>query len=69
MLMNRFLIILVQFLAPWYIIPADRKWFTRVVVADIICTKLEALNLQYPTVSDEDKQRLVQAKYMLEQEN
>ncbi|QSJ20500.1 polyphosphate kinase 2 family protein [Nostoc sp. UHCC 0702] len=55
--------------APWHIIPADRKWFTRLVVADIICTKLESLKLKYPTVSDEDKQRLVQAKHMLEQEN
>ena len=55
--------------APWHIIPADRKWFTRLVVADIICTKLESLKLKYPTVSDEDKQRLVEAKHMLEQEN
>ncbi|MDF2388014.1 polyphosphate kinase 2 family protein [Nostoc ellipsosporum NOK] len=55
--------------APWYIIPADRKWFTRLVVADIICTKLESLNLKYPTVSEADKQRLMEAKYMLEQEN
>ncbi|MBH8563085.1 polyphosphate kinase 2 family protein [Nostoc sp. CENA67] len=55
--------------APWYVIPADRKWFTRLVVADIICTKLESLKLKYPTVSEADKQRLVEAKHMLEQEN
>ncbi|MBH8554717.1 polyphosphate kinase 2 family protein [Nostocaceae cyanobacterium CENA357] len=55
--------------APWYIIPADRKWFTRLVVADIICTKLAELNLKYPTVSDEHRQQLLQAKYMLEQED
>jgi PPK2 family polyphosphate:nucleotide phosphotransferase len=55
--------------APWYIIPADRKWFTRLVVANIICTKLEELNLQYPTVSDEHRQQLLEAKRILEQED
>ncbi|WP_341525343.1 polyphosphate kinase 2 family protein [Nostoc sp. UHCC 0302] len=55
--------------APWYIIPADRKWFTRLVVADIICTKLQNLNLQYPTVTEEHKQQLLQAKSILEQED
>ena len=55
--------------APWYIIPADRKWFTRLVVANIICTKLEELNLQYPTVSDEHRQQLLEAKHILEQED
>ncbi|MBP5974979.1 polyphosphate kinase 2 family protein [Brasilonema sp. CT11] len=54
--------------APWYIIPADRKWFTRLAVANIICTKLKELNLQYPTVSEEHKQYLLQAKQMLENE-
>ncbi|WP_353933114.1 polyphosphate kinase 2 family protein [Okeanomitos corallinicola TIOX110] len=54
--------------APWYIIPADRKWFTRLVVSDIICNKLKALNLQYPSLSEEDKQRLVEAKKILETE-
>ncbi|WP_445638467.1 Polyphosphate kinase-2-related domain-containing protein [Nostoc sp. DSM 114161] len=55
--------------APWYIIPADRKWFTRLVVADIICTKLEKLNLKYPTVTEEHKQQLLEAKRILEQED
>ncbi|MBN3909220.1 MAG: polyphosphate kinase 2 family protein [Nostoc sp. NMS1] len=55
--------------APWYIIPADRKWFTRLVVANIICTKLEELNLQYPTVSDEHRQQLLEAKRILDQED
>ncbi len=54
--------------APWYIIPADRKWFTHLVVADIICTKLKQLNLEYPTVSEEHKEQLLLAKAMLEQE-
>ncbi|MBE9230267.1 polyphosphate kinase 2 family protein [Cuspidothrix issatschenkoi LEGE 03284] len=55
--------------APWYIIPADRKWFTRLVVADIICKKLQALNLQYPQMSEEYKHQLSVAKKTLEAEN
>ncbi|WP_042342464.1 polyphosphate kinase 2 family protein [Calothrix sp. PCC 7507] len=55
--------------APWYVIPADRKWFTHLAVADIICTKLQELNLQYPTVSEEDKQQLLQAKEILAAED
>ncbi|QYX29953.1 polyphosphate kinase 2 family protein [Sphaerospermopsis torques-reginae] len=55
--------------APWYIIPADRKWFTRLVVSDIICSKLRELNLQYPTISEEHKHRLLDAKRILESED
>ncbi len=55
--------------APWYIIPADNKWFTRLAVAEIITSKLEELDLKYPTVSEEHKQHLLQAKMMLEQED
>ena len=55
--------------APWYIVPADRKWFTRLVVADIICQKLQELNLQYPQMSEEHKQQLLAAKKTLEAEN
>jgi PPK2 family polyphosphate:nucleotide phosphotransferase len=54
--------------APWYIVPADRKWFTRLVVADVIVSKLKELNLQYPQVSAEHLQELAQAKAMLESE-
>lgn len=55
--------------APWYIIPADRKWFTRLVVADIICSKLKELNLRYPTVSEEHQRQLLKAKELLENED
>lgn len=54
--------------APWYVIPADRKWFTRAAVADIIVDKLKSLNLKYPDVSEEHKQELLKAKEMLEGE-
>jgi len=52
--------------APWYIIPADHKWFTRLVVAGIIYTQLKELNLKYPDVSKEQHQELLQAKEILE---
>ncbi|MDT4898311.1 MAG: hypothetical protein QOH25_3388 [Acidobacteriota bacterium] len=54
--------------APWYIIPADNKWFMRTAVADVIITKLESLNLSYPTISEEHRQNLLKAKEILEQE-
>ena len=52
--------------APWYIIPADHKWFTRLVVAGIIYTQLQELNLKYPKLSEEQYQGLLQAKAILE---
>jgi PPK2 family polyphosphate:nucleotide phosphotransferase len=54
--------------APWYIIPADNKWFMRTAVADVIITKLASLNLSYPTVSETHRQNLLKAKEILEQE-
>jgi len=54
--------------APWYIIPADRKWFTRLSVGSIIYFTLKSLNLQYPSVSEEHRQSLLQARELLEQE-
>ncbi len=55
--------------APWYIIPADHKWFTRMAVADIICSKLKELNLKYPTVTEEHHSDILQAKSILEAED
>jgi PPK2 family polyphosphate:nucleotide phosphotransferase len=54
--------------APWYIIPADHKWFMRAAVADVIISKLESLKLSYPTISEEHRQNLLKAKALLEQE-
>ncbi len=53
----------------WYIIPADRKWFTRLVVSEIFCTKLKELNLQYPRISEDHHQRLLEARKILESED
>jgi PPK2 family polyphosphate:nucleotide phosphotransferase len=55
--------------APWHIIPADKKWFTRAAVADVIIDKLKSLKLSYPTVSDEHRQSLLRAKELLENED
>jgi PPK2 family polyphosphate:nucleotide phosphotransferase len=54
--------------APWYIIPADNKWYTHAAVADIIVKKLKELNLVYPNVSEEHKQELLKVKQILENE-
>jgi PPK2 family polyphosphate:nucleotide phosphotransferase len=54
--------------APWYIIPADNKWFIRAAVADIIVKKLKELGLRYPEVTEEHKAELMKAKEMLESE-
>jgi PPK2 family polyphosphate:nucleotide phosphotransferase len=42
--------------APWYVVPADHKWFTRLVVAEVIVDALESLHLSYPEV-DRAKQK------------
>ncbi|QPN56964.1 polyphosphate kinase 2 family protein [Synechococcus sp. CBW1107] len=47
---------------PWYVVPADNKWFTRIVVAAAIIETLDSLDLSYPVVSDETRVRLEQAK-------
>ncbi|MGB7923765.1 MAG: polyphosphate kinase 2 family protein [Pyrinomonadaceae bacterium] len=54
--------------APWHIIPADHKWFTRAAVADIIVAKLKSLKLSYPVVTEEHRRGLLEAKALLESE-
>jgi len=51
--------------APWYVIPADRKWAMRAAVSDIITTTIKDLPLAYPTVPDEERARLTEAKEQL----
>jgi PPK2 family polyphosphate:nucleotide phosphotransferase len=55
--------------SPWYVVPADKKWFTRVAVSEIIAQKLEAMDLHYPKVSEEHKKDLLEAKELLENED
>ncbi|MGI8813623.1 MAG: polyphosphate kinase 2 family protein [Pyrinomonadaceae bacterium] len=54
--------------APWYVIPADRKWFMRLAVSQVIVDKLEAMKLAYPIVSEAEKADLAEAKRLLESE-
>jgi PPK2 family polyphosphate:nucleotide phosphotransferase len=51
--------------APWYVVPADNKWFTRVVVAAAIVDGLASLNLKYPTVSKAQMRDIEKAKRTL----
>ncbi len=46
-------------IAPWYVVPADAKWFARIVVAAIIANKLVEMDPQFPTVSEEGKQAML----------
>lgn len=54
--------------SPWYVIPADKKWFTRACVADIITSRIEKLGLKYPSVPESAKAVLAEAKKRLEAE-
>jgi len=55
--------------APWYVVPADNKWFMRAVVADVITSRVEALNLKYPEVPPEKLEELNKIKKALEEED
>jgi PPK2 family polyphosphate:nucleotide phosphotransferase len=54
--------------SPWYIIPADKKWFTRWAVSEVLVQKLKSMPLAYPTVSDAHRAELLEAKRVLESE-
>lgn len=51
--------------APWFVIPADRKWFMRYAVSNIIINRLKELNAHYPVLPDIEKAKLEEAKQML----
>jgi len=52
--------------APWFVIPADHKWFTRLAVADVIVETLEGLDLHFPEVSEAQRQELQRTRALLE---
>jgi PPK2 family polyphosphate:nucleotide phosphotransferase len=54
--------------APWYVVPADNKWFTRLVVLQAVTKALKEMNLKYPKVSGTEKAALAQARQQLENE-
>jgi len=54
--------------APWYVIPADRKWVTRALVAVILTETIKRLDLKWPQVTDRQKREIAAAKKLLEKE-
>ena len=51
--------------SPWYVIPADNKWFTRLVVAAAVIEAMDSLDLRYPEVDDAQLKELAEAKNLL----
>jgi PPK2 family polyphosphate:nucleotide phosphotransferase len=51
--------------APWYVIPADRKWYSRLAIADIIVSELKSMDIQYPKLPEEELAGLKVAKEAL----
>ena len=51
--------------APWYVVPADNKWFTRLVVAGAVIDGMTSLGLSYPTVGPDQMKELAEAKKLL----
>src|SRR5262249_29411278 len=51
--------------SPWYVVPADNKWFTRVIVASAIIDTLASLDLAYPSVDQEKLKEIANAKEAL----
>jgi PPK2 family polyphosphate:nucleotide phosphotransferase len=54
--------------APWYIVPADHKWITRAVVADVVTSAIRGLDLKYPELNEEQVQAINAAREQLNQE-
>jgi PPK2 family polyphosphate:nucleotide phosphotransferase len=54
--------------APWYVVPADNKWFTRLVVSHAVVDVLKSMNLKYPKVSSAERAALKQARQQLKSE-
>jgi PPK2 family polyphosphate:nucleotide phosphotransferase len=55
-------------LAPWYVVPADHKWFARVVIGSAIVSALEALDLRFPTADKASLQEFKQVRKALQSE-
>jgi PPK2 family polyphosphate:nucleotide phosphotransferase len=53
---------------PWYVIPADKKWFTRIAISEIILNTIKELQLKYPALPKAEKDQLKEIKELLEKE-
>jgi len=54
--------------APWFVVPADKKWYARLVVSEIIIDTLKGMQLHYPEMSSEQKARIEEFKQRLKDE-
>ncbi|TSD67996.1 polyphosphate kinase 2 family protein [Inquilinus sp. KBS0705] len=54
--------------SPWYIVPADKKWFTRIAISTIILQTLKSLKLEYPVLPKDEMEKLEDSKKALEKE-
>ena len=55
--------------APWFVIPADHKWFARLAVSQTVCTALEALDLKFPKVDEQRRRDLLEIRKELVRES
>jgi PPK2 family polyphosphate:nucleotide phosphotransferase len=55
--------------SPWYVVPADKKWFTRLVVADAVIQALESLGVDYPKIDAAKRKQMAQTRAILEAED
>lgn len=53
---------------PWYVVPADKKWYARSVISEILIQTLEKLHLEYPTLNKEQAEKLKEYKLLLEKD-
>jgi len=51
--------------APWYVVPADNKWFSRIVVADAVVDALKSLDLRFPKLDARKRKQLAEARALL----
>jgi hypothetical protein len=51
--------------APWYVVPADNKWFTRLAVSTILQSRIAELHLQFPKVTEGKRKELQEIRRML----
>ena len=54
--------------SPWYVLPADDKWYSRYLVSEVILKALKEASPQYPELSEDEKARLAQCRKELEEE-
>jgi len=52
-------------IAPWFVIPADHKWFARLAVSEVVCRTLEQMKLKFPAVTPERHAELLQIRKTL----